>query len=147
MSSRPLRFYELICSSMNINFMLDIECEELNSNHIRNAFKLLKKLHPYYRMRLMPNGTGLDYLENSQVELNDVYLNLFESSSLVELDELWQSRLIAIGSKPRDLSQSLIFFELYSFKNRHQLFASINHSGNYYTFYLIIILFNKVAII
>ncbi|CAF0719677.1 unnamed protein product [Brachionus calyciflorus] len=131
MSQRPLRFYESICLPSNINFMLSLECSALVPEHIKTAFRMIKKRHPYFRMKIKRNNNGsAEFIEMiSKEELETVFLERFEVTSEKEFEN-WEARLIAIGSKPHDSSQSTFYLELCSFnKTRHQLFACVNHSG------------------
>lgn len=57
-NKRELRFYELINSTSNVNFMLDFECDNLKKEDIEKAFKLVKKRHPYFRMEIKQNKEG-----------------------------------------------------------------------------------------
>lgn len=130
MSTRKLRFYELINSTSNVNFMLDFECVNLKKENIIEAFKLVKKRHPYFRMQIratIEDGT-LEFVEDPHWAEN-VYLENFELASELNLNN-WQTRLINFGSKPRDSSITVVYLELCSFENRlHQLFGCVNHAG------------------
>jgi hypothetical protein len=130
MSTRKLRFYEIINSTSNVNFMLDFECVNLKKENMIEAFKLVKKRHPYFRMQIRATNEDdtLEFVEDPDWAEN-VYLEHFELASKLNLNN-WQSRLINLGSKPRDSSITVVYLELFSFENRlHQLFGCVNHAG------------------
>jgi hypothetical protein len=127
--NRKLHFYETICASMNINFMLQFEADNLNIDHLKQAFVAVKKKHPYFRMRLNKSAdNSLEFLEESLNQLDEIQIENIRLDSIEDLNN-WQERLILSGSRMRDNSISLIHFNLYSFENNHQLIGSINHSG------------------
>ena len=125
---RNLRLCEMICSNSNINFLLDIESAQFKIDHLVRAFKLVAIKHPYYQMKLATLGRTLQFLEKTLDELAKVSV---EHHSLNTSDELnhWQARLIAHGSQKRDSSKTLIYFDVFSFENRHQINACVNHAG------------------
>lgn len=127
-NKRELRFYELINSTSNVNFMLDFECDNLKKEDIEKAFKLVKKRHPYFRMEIKQNKEGKpEFVENPNLDAN-INLNHYNITSKSDLDN-WKPRLIQLGSNQNN-ANNLVSFELYSFDNRfHRLYGSINHSG------------------
>ena len=130
MVSRPLRLYEQICATMSVNFMLEFEALNVNKEHLKAAYNLLKLKHPYYRMKIKVIDGKQHFVEESS-DVDDFYCDIYELKDKNELNN-WNSRLIKIGCQPRDHSKSLVYFELYSIGNYHQLFACINHAGKYF---------------
>ena len=126
--SRNVRFYEMICSYSNINFLLDIESVHFKVDHLVRAFKLVAEKHPYYQMKLVTLDNTLQFIGKTQDELAEVSVEHHLLNTSDELDQ-WQARLISHGSQKRDSSKTLIYFAVFSFENRHQINACINHAG------------------
>jgi hypothetical protein len=128
MLSRKLELYEIICSSSNINFLLEFEASNLKKEYFIKSFKLVAKNHPYYRTKLVNIDGSLQFFEKSLEEQDQIFVEQIYLTSTEQFKD-WQARLVKIGSQPRDCSKSLAYFEIYSYENRHQLFGNINHSG------------------
>ena len=130
--SRKVQFYEMINSYSNVNFMLDIKSDTFKLAHLIESFKLVAKKHPYYRMKLMNNlqDGSLEFIEKTNLdELNHVYVEHNYLTSIEELNNEWQTRLIKHACKKHDSTKSVIYFCVFSFENRHQINACINHAG------------------
>ena len=86
--------------------MIQFDCKSLCPSLVKDAFRLVKKRHPYFRMKMETNNKNksLQFVEMAtQSEMESIYLKSFDLNSRTELNE-WQSRLINLGSKSRDNS-------------------------------------------
>lgn len=130
MARRELRLYEQICLPSNVNFMLDFNAPHMTKNHVIEAFKMVKRKHPYFRMAIEKDEQGKPTFVEKNIDDQQISIEFLLVDARMRIKS-WQTRLVSIGCKPHDNSQSVFHLELISFDNtsHHQLIASVNHSG------------------
>lgn len=129
MISRRLHLIEQADIYESMNMMVQFESSKLDLEYLNKSIILVKKRYPYLRMKIVrAEDETLSYVEQNETELKQTFLELFKLESMNEFNN-WKSRFIRFGSKQRDTSKSIVFFDLFSFENKHQLCMSMNHSG------------------
>lgn len=118
---RGLQMWEQIGFSMNVSLYLELEGQMVSKDTIAKAWKALQAEHPVLRM-------GIEFCDNvpTLVELVDPTLRLETASPLYPK---WQTKLQEYANEMRDWSEGVVFMELASSGNQHQLFLTINHAG------------------
>lgn len=113
--------------------MADLVTSNLKYKHLAEAVSAIKKRHPYLRMKIVSSSTAqfaFRFVEQNEEEQQLIPIDMFEMDNENEA-ELWGDKLIRAANSAHDLTKSVFFFEIYSFKgsDRHQIFLGINHSG------------------
>ena len=118
---RGLQMWEQIGLSMNVSLYLELQGHNINKETLLKAFKGLQAEHPVLRM-------GIEFCDNvpTFVELADSTLRLETASTLYPK---WQAKLQEFANEFRDWAEALVFVELASSGDQHQLFLTINHAG------------------
>lgn len=100
--------YENMSSFISFELESGLDILKLKEN-LSQAIRLIKQKHPYLRMKIVQNENGDFEFEEQTAdkELNKVYLECFEMSSLEELKNDWQMRFMLFGSKKETLTNQL----------------------------------------
>ena len=119
-SQRGLQQWEQIGFSMNVSLYLELQ-GHVSKETLCQSFTALQADHPVL-------GMGIEYCDNvpTFVKLADPSLRLETASTL---HQKWQSKLQEFANEFRDWGEALIFMELASSGDQHQLFLTINHAG------------------
>ena len=118
---RGLQMWEQIGFSMNVSLYLELEGHNVSKETLSKAFKALQAEHPVLRM-------GIEFCDNvpTFVELVDPTLRLETACTLYPK---WQTKLQEYANSMWDWSEAVVFMELASCGDQHQLFLTINHAG------------------
>lgn len=122
---RGLQMWEQIGFSMNVSVYLELEGHNVSKETLSKAFNALQTEHPILRM-------GIEFCDNvpTFVELVDPALKLETACTLYPK---WQTKLQEYANTMWDWSEAVVFMELASSGDQHQLFLTINHAGNGYS--------------
>lgn len=119
--SRGLQLWEQIGFSMNVSLYLELQGHGINGDTLSEAFKALQSEHPVLRMAADFSDSGPTFVE------------LADPTSKVEtvatLYPDWQSKLQQFANSMWLWNEALVFMELASSGDQHQLFLTINHAG------------------
>lgn len=117
---RGLQQWEQIGFSMNVSVYLELQ-GHVTKEALTESFNVLQAEHPVLRM-------GIEYRDNlpAFVELADPTLRLETASTVYQK---WQLKLQDFANEFRDWGEALVFMELASSGDQHQLFLTINHAG------------------
>ena len=118
---RGLQMLEQIGLSMNVSMYLALEGHSVNKETLTNAFMALQAEHLVLSM-------GIEFSDNvpTFVELVDPTLKLETACNLYPK---WQTKLQEYANNMRDWSEAIVFMELASSGDQHQLFLTMNHAG------------------
>lgn len=118
---RGLQMWEQIGFSMNVSLYLELEGHSVSKETLSKAFSTLQAEHPVLRM-------GIEFCDNvpTFVELVDPTLRLETACTLYPK---WQTKLQEYANEMRNWAEAVVFMELASSADQHQLFLTINHAG------------------
>lgn len=121
-----------------MNLMIQFKAPQLKHEHLIRCLRDLKQQHAFLRMKIVNQNGVYMMCEQNRSEQAKLYLEFYEMSSMEELEN-WRLRFNQFGSKSRDREKTVIYYELYSYQNDHQLFIGLNHTGIDY-------LINKICV-
>ncbi len=101
---------------------------KLDRTKLAEAIVHAKRYYPYMRHTVVISGTTFAYHEQESKEIDNAFIEFHDLDSQSDFDG-WHVRFNLFGSKYRDISKSLVYFELHSYEDHHQFYMSMNHSG------------------
>lgn len=128
---RDLSLYEFINLQSNLCLMLDINASDLKHENVLKSYYAIKQRHPYLRMKIISSETSqFSFKFQEQNENEKSFIPILQNNYAEQNDfDQWKERLIAIANTAQDNTKSIIYFEIYTLNNRHQIFIAINHAG------------------
>ena len=121
MTSRPLQLWEQIGFSINISTYVDLQGRGVNGHTVTRAFQALQQEHPGLRL-------GVEYQDNVAKFVDNANATLALTVAAT-LYPKWQTKLQDFANEFRDWSEAIVFAELASNGEQHQLFLTVNHAG------------------
>ena len=121
-NARPLQLWEQIGFSINISTYVDLQGRGVSGETLTRAFQALQQEHPVLRM-------GVEYQDNV-AKFAEVAKSTFALTTASTLYPSWQIKLQEFANEFRDWSETIVYAELASNDEQHQLFLTVNHAGD-----------------
>ena len=108
---------------MNVSLYLELHGQNVTSETVGKAFSLLQAEHPVLRAAIEFSGNDPTFVETANSTLR--------LTTATALYPKWQSKLQEFANEFKDWSEAIVYMELASSGDQHQLFLTINHAGTH----------------
>lgn len=119
--TRNLQKWEQIGFTVNISVCLELQ-GSVTADALKKCIACLQSEHPYLRLGVSFSEAGVAQF----VELERPEVKLTTGKACFPV---WQARLQEFANEFRDWSESMLYAELATTGEKHQLYLTVNHAG------------------